>query len=511
MKKKANNSRGMGISLSYVNTFLNMVTGLFLSAFFLRFLGDTEYGVYQTVSSFANYLVLLEFGTGAVMSRNISLCRARNATKEEIEKNISTIWTITNALALLITVVSVIFYLSLDSIYAKSLDSSQLAEAKKIFIVITVYLIVSFYLQTINKITIGFEHYPYISKLSITKVVTRTILFIIFIPLLKKSIIIALVDAAIVIAQLFYSYLYCKRKFNVKINFKGFDKTVFKAALPLCAAIFIQGLVNQANGNVAKFIVGIKLGPEMVALYSIAVYIYFIFSSLTIIPVSMYVPQIAKSVVSGLKGENLVDCMVQPSRLIVLIGGTIFFGFFAAGKQFVSIVYGEQYLQAWNIAIIIMSAMYVSMATGVLLNVLDAMNKRMSRSIVLLVTTALNVLLTSIWLDKYGVIGAAVATAICTFLGEVVVMNIYYVKAIKIKLFYMYRKTFKGILPFQLIGAAVAFIVGQNISNVYISFLASGVIYVAISLGSFVLIGKNETEKNMIKSILNKVLKIIKR
>lgn len=90
-------------------------------------------------------------------------------------------------------------------------------------------------------------------------------------------------------------------------------------------------------------------------------------------------------------------------------------------------------------------------------------------------------------------------------------MNIYYSKAIKIKVFYMYRKTFKGILPFQLIGAVVAFMVGQNITNIYLSFLVSGVIFVVISLGSFIIIGKNETEKNMIKSILNKVLKIIKR
>lgn len=507
MKKKTNNSRGMGISLSYVNTFFNMVTGLFLSAFFLRFLGDTEYGVYQTVSSFANYLVLLEFGTGTIMSRNIAICRARNASKEEIEKNISTIWTITNVLALIITVVSVIFYFSLDKIYAKTLDLSQIAEAKKIFIVITVYLVGAFYLQTLNKITIGFEHYPYISKLSITKVVSRTVLFIIFIPLLKQSIIIAAVDAAIVIVQLAYSFLYCKRKFNVHINFKGFDKGIFKAVLPLCAAIFIQGLVNQANGNVAKFIIGIKLGPEMVALYSIAVYIYFIFSSLTIIPVSMYVPQVAKSVVSGLKGEKLVDCMIQPSRLIVLIGGTIFFGFFAAGKQFISIVYGEQYLQAWSIAIIIMSAMYFSMSTGILMNVLDAMNKRLSRSIVLLVTTALNVVLTTIWLDKYGIIGAAASTAICTFLGEVVIMDIYYVKAIKIKLLYMYRKTFKGILLYQVLGAAVAYIAGQYISNIYISFFVSGVVYVLISFGSFMLVGKSEEEKNMIKGILKKIKK----
>ena len=67
-------SKYTGIALSYVNTFINMIISLFLSSFFVKQLGDLDYGVYQTVSSFANYLVLLEFGAGTIMTRNVSLC-----------------------------------------------------------------------------------------------------------------------------------------------------------------------------------------------------------------------------------------------------------------------------------------------------------------------------------------------------------------------------------------------------------------------------------------------------
>ena len=82
-------SRKWGIIVSYINTALTMVTGLYLSSFLLRVLGDTEYGVYQTVASFANYLVLLEFGTGSVITRNLSLCYSQGADKETIERNAS--------------------------------------------------------------------------------------------------------------------------------------------------------------------------------------------------------------------------------------------------------------------------------------------------------------------------------------------------------------------------------------------------------------------------------------
>ena len=70
-------SRNRGIAMAYASTGLKMVLSLFLSSFLLRRLGDTDYGIYQTIASFANYLVLLEFGTGTVMTRNISLCSQR--------------------------------------------------------------------------------------------------------------------------------------------------------------------------------------------------------------------------------------------------------------------------------------------------------------------------------------------------------------------------------------------------------------------------------------------------
>ena len=75
-------SRGTGLVLSYVYTICNAVIGLFISAFLLRKLGQTDYGVYQTMSSFVTYLGLLEFGTGTIMTRNISLCKLQKPLRE---------------------------------------------------------------------------------------------------------------------------------------------------------------------------------------------------------------------------------------------------------------------------------------------------------------------------------------------------------------------------------------------------------------------------------------------
>ena len=95
-------TRGKGIIISYVKVAANMACGVILSSALLRMLGDTEYGIYQTVAAFANYLVLLDFGVGTVMIRNISMCRGRQAGEDEVQRNISTTWTLTCLLSLLL-------------------------------------------------------------------------------------------------------------------------------------------------------------------------------------------------------------------------------------------------------------------------------------------------------------------------------------------------------------------------------------------------------------------------
>lgn len=498
--------RSLGLVLSYTNTFLNMIIGLFLSAFLLRQLGDTEYGIYQTISSFANYLVLLEFGTGTAMARNLSVCRSKGETQLQIEKNISTVWSITNFLAFIIAAISLAFYFSLDWIYARSLTGEQIANGKNIFIFITIYLIASFYVQTLNGIMLAYEDYTYSSSTSIIRLITRTLLLVVLLLNWKRAIIIALVDAALGLGLAVFGYIYATKRYKVKINFKNFDKIILKSSLPLCLALFLQTLINQANSNIGKFILGVSVGPEDVSLYSVGLYVYSIFSSLSTIPLSLYVPQVTKDVTSGKSGRELTDSLVQPSRLIVIVGGSVFFGFIAAGKQFVNIIYGEKYSLAWGIAIILIAPMFINMTIGIVINVLDALNKRLTRSLILLISAGANILLTVVLIKHIGIIGAALSTGACMLL-QVMLLCIYYTKSIKINPFYLFYKAFKGILPYQVLGAAIGFAVGRFIPNVYLSFLVSGVVYVAVAFSGFLLFGRNAEEKDMINKLLNKFLK----
>ena len=220
----------------------------------------------------------------------------------------------------------------------------------------------------------------------------------------------------------------------------------------------------------------------------------------------MYGPQVIREIAQGKTGRALEDMLIKPSRLIVLIGGTILFGFFAVGKQFIAILYGDSYLIAWDVALIIMSPMLINMSNGILVNVLDAKNLRMARSWVLLVTTIGNIILTVLWIDKFGIIGACLATAVCTLAGQIFLMNLYYIKKLGVNVYYMYRKTFSGLLIPQIVASVGSYYIAKMVSNIYMSFLCGGIVYIVMFTVFFGVSKTNETEVAAIRKKMSHVL-----
>lgn len=497
-------TRSKGIIISYLKIAVNMVSGVVLSAALLRMLGDTEYGIYQTVSAFANYLILLEFGVGTVMTRNISMCRGCGAGEEEIQRNISTIWTLTCLLSLLLVVVSVLFYFLIPEIYSQSMSIEQIRHGQQIFAVIACHLFLNFLMHTVNAVIFSYENYTYGSLQSVVRTLFRTVLLVVLLRWFRNAIVIALVDLVIGCGCLLVSCWYCRKKLRVRLRFGKCDSAILRASVPLAVAVFLQGIVSHANSNVDKILIGIMMSPESVSLYSVALYIYSVFSSLVNVASSMYVPTVTQKVGQGLKGKELAEHLITPCRLTALTGGLVLFGFAAVGGQFVEILYGREYMSVWPLALILMAPAYADTVIDVMVHVLNAMNKRMVRSLVLILTTVMNIILTVFCLKRWGVFGAAAATAVCTLVGPVLIMNLYYKKELRIPVLWLFRQAFRGILVYLILGCAVALGVGSMIGNVYVSFLVSGVTFVSIALGGYLLFGINEEEKREIGALLRR-------
>lgn len=498
--------RSKGLSLSYIYFIINSILTIVVSAFIVRKVGQTNYGIYQTMTAFAAYLVLLEFGTGSAMSRNLSLLKKDGTDQDLVDKNISTIWSLTVVLAMLILLFSIVFYFLIDKIYANSLTAEQIVLSRKLFIFVAINLVFTFLTQTLNGLLLGYEYYSFEKTVSLIRLIIRSVVIVLLMIVKPSVFLIVVVDCAISGSVFLFTLLFCIVKLRAKFVFKYFDKNVFKFITPLCLAMLLQTLVNSANGSLDKFLISIMMTPDDVSIYAIAMTMFSMFSSVGCIPLSMYMPQVAGNMKNGMDGKELTEMLVQPCRLNTLILSVLAFGIVVVGKEFLVMVYGSIYSESWLYALIVIFPMLFNMYNGVIITVMDVLNKRHIRSFILMFTTILNVIMTIIGIKIIGMLGAAIATGVSLVL-QTIILNIYYKKKMNIDSLLLFKKSFKGILDISIISTGISFPLKYLINNIYLQFFVCGATFCVIFFILFVFFGANKTEEAALNKIKMKLIR----
>lgn len=496
--------RSIGIAISYLNTFVNVAVSLILTSFLLKKLGDTEYGLYQTIASFVNYLVLFEFGIGTVMTRNIAICRSNNDT-DRLQSTFSTMFAITVFFSVLMIGISLVFYANISRIYARTMTNDQIQYAKQLFILLTVYLLAVFYTQCFDGYVLGMEQYSFSKLRAIVISLIKLAVTLLLISLRKRAIVVVLIDLCLSLAALAFTSGYCMKTYRVRFRPKQFDRKILVASVPLCFALFIQAVINQANSNVDKFVIGVMMSVEDVALYSITQFFFSIFATIMTIPVSMYLPEMARVLSNHPSGDQLTQKLIEPGRIEAMIGGLLLGGIFAVGKPFIALFFGAPKVAAWKYALIVLIPMYVNMTDAVIISVLDVLNKRLARSLALLGTAVMNIALTVLLIGKYGILGAVIGTAVSLIIGNIIVMSVYYSKKLGVRIIHLFWKSYQGVLLPCIVAAGIGYAVSIHISRALLSLLFGGLLYLGIALVGVTCFGLNREEKNRMKAFCQQI------
>jgi len=500
----AKNQRKIGMLLSYANSLLTVAVNIFLTPFLVRSLGASEYGVYQMMSSFAGYLVLMNFGTSTVMTRYVSIALAKKDKKSE--KNfIATCLLITVGLGVLIVAAAVVLFVFLDSIYSASLTQEQIDKAKVLYIFISGNILVTLFAQAFQGIITAYEKFVVNNLWQIVRVVLKAVLIISLFMIKADSVVIVAVDLVLSVALLLFAMCYVLFKLKVRWKLYFWDKELVSSAALFSMAIFLQSIVNQVNSKVDITVLGIMTGPESATRYSVAMQIFTVFSTVSTAAMAVYLPKFSRMCANGeTDGMSITKAMVAPSRVQTLASGAIMFGFLVCGRDFINVWMGSEYGLSWLIAVIILVPSFLLYSNGIIVSVLDAMGKRLVRSAILVGVALCNIVITVILVHFFGEIGAPIGTAIATLIGSVIIMNIYYVKVIKIKLGYFCKHTFKGIIPALLVAFALSFPLSFFIEVGFVGLLIKGGVFVVSLVLCMFLFGFNKDEKALVTGIVKR-------
>lgn len=130
--------------------------------------------------------------------------------------------------------------------------------------------------------------------------------------------------------------------------------------------------------------------------------------------------------------EEISELLIRIGRLQFYIVSFILSGYVVFGQRFVRFWAGEGYGQAYFVALLTMIPLAVPLIQSIAYSNMVAQNKHRFRAIIYAVIAVINVITTYLVLPYYGIIGAAVCTAVAFALGNGIIMNIYYYRVMKL-------------------------------------------------------------------------------
>lgn len=490
------NERKSGILISYLNIVLHAIIGFAYVPILLHYIGKSEYGLYQLIGSFIAYFSIMDFGLTAAVVRFYAKYKA---LRDEL--NMENILAIALRAYVVITVFMLVagvgIYLNLPYVFAQSMNASEIASAKQLFLLLLFNIVITISTMIFRAVINAHERFLFLKGLETIQLVLQPILVVLVLQKLPSALAVAGVQTALNLALIGARIFYCFKKLHITVRFHYWDREMFADFRKLALSIFAVAVIDQVFFKTNQVILGIVSGTTAVAVYSIASLIYMNYMSLSTAISGVYLPHITGLVAQNAPMSKLTGLFVRIGRLQYFLLALVVSGFVIFGKQFIIMWAGESFADAYVMTLLIIIPFTVDLIQNIGLSIMQAQNKYDFRAKVFLVTGIFNLLLAVPLTLKYGGIGCSFATGLSWLLSSGVVMNWYYAKVTGLDIARFWREIGRisiGVIGVTVFGYTINFML-QSVSTMIfvIKIIVYSIMYYFIMYKFFM--NSNEREK----------------
>lgn len=487
-----------GAILQYVQMALSILIGIIYTPIMLRMLGQSEYGLYNISSSIISYLSLLSLGFGASYVRFYTIRK-----KEDVNrlKYLNGLYLFVFSLIGLIAIVAgFIIAFNVNIFLNDSYSVNDINIAKWLMILLAFNLGISFPASLFVSYITAQEKFIFLKLINIGKTVLAPALSIIALFFGYGSIGLVVITTTISLIIDAINVLYCLKKLNMKFSLKKIEFGLLKDIFIFSIFIAINNIIDQVNWQTDKVILGKMITSAAVSIYAIGASLNTYFIQFSTAISSLFIPKINQIVV-----DNKDDCNEQLTKLMTAIGRIQFFilslvliGFVFFGKYFINKWAGPEYGDSYYVALLLMSPEIVPLIQNIGIEIQRAKNMHQFRSIAYLIMAFINVGISIPLCYFYGPIGVAFGTTISIIVANILVMNVYYHKKIKINMFYFWKEIFK-ILPAFIPPICVGLLYHYFLSTYTVyDYVRQIIVFILIYSISILTIGINRQERSQL-------------
>lgn len=501
-------NRKTGVLLSYILMAVEIFSTLLFTPFLIRSLGRAEYGIYQLIMSVTAYLALLDLGVGNSVIRYMSKYRAeKDKLSQKQFLGVTTIYYF--AIAIIVLIIGTILRYFLPSFFKVGLTAEEISLARKLFSVTMCTTAVSLATSGFANAVIAYERFDISKGTAIVMNIIKVLASIVALKLGFSSCGIVFIHLLVTIVTRAVYVLFIIVKEKVVPVFTGVKFSFVKEIISYSLFILLQLIATNINALSDQVLLGIfaKGASVIIAVYGVGAQVLQYFKTIGSHFTSVLMPGLVRLVHSGADSKVYEKEMIRISRIVFIALGMIFTVFAFNGMDFVVLWAGEEYREAFYVAIILMFPTMLSYTEGVGYQLLQAMKKHKTPAIIQVVSALLNIVLTILLIKWKPLEGAVIGSFIALFVCELIVMNIMYKREIGISLISYFKGLLKGTLPCLLISAALGFAFNRLglIKYGWLGFAVNCAVMVAVYAVTMLLFGMNSYEKELVFKPVKKI------
>jgi len=499
-----------GAALSYTNILLSNVINLAFTPFLLLNLGKSEYGLYTLIGAFVGYMAVLDFGLGNTITRYVAKYRAQNDKQGE-QGFLSLAFIIYAVLTVVAVCVGMAMLPALPAIFGKSLTSSELDTARRMFEVLIVNIGLTLFLNAFTSIMSGYEKFVFPRTVTIVRVIARPLTIIILLLMGHKAFSIVVVDTVLNILLLLVNMFFAFHVMKIKVKYHPHNWPFVKEILLFSVFVFINMIVDQVYWRLGQLVVGIYYGAVPVAVFGLGMQFPGYYMNFSNAISGVFLPRATQMCVDNAPMKELDNLFIKTGRIQFIVIGYILSGFILLGKPFVLLWAGPDYGQVYHIALLAMIPLTIPLIQNVGISILQAKNLHAFRSVMYLIISAVNLGISILLTREIGIMGAVVGTSISLILGNIIIINIYYKRKVGLDIPRFFKEVLGGLLPAMLISLAAGLAILYIPVWGWAGLLVKGILFTLVYAAATWTTGMNTYEKNLFSGPVVGILKQIRK
>ena len=486
-----------GAMLSYVSMGLSTLISLVYTPIMLQRLGSSEYGVYQAVLPIISYLNLMSFGLGSAYVRYYSRYKVENDRKGMAKLNGMFLITYLLLGAALLAIGFGLSYC--DVIFGTKLTAEEIALAERLLRILTVNAALTLPISVFESHVTVNEKFLFQRIVAMGKQVLNPLIMIPLLIIGYRSVTLTVVSLIFTVVSGVLNIYYCLVRLKMRFSFRHYDFALLKEMFGFTLYVFLGIVVENFNWSIDRVLLTWFHGSHAVTIYVIAAQLNTFYLAFGNAISNVMTPRVHRLVASNAPKRELDALFTKVGRLQYILLYGIFLGFVAVGRSFVVLWGGGQEFAVdyWTALLLFFATLWTNIQT-VGIEIQRAKNMHKFRSLVYLGVALANAVVSIPLCIRWQGLGAAVGTAIATFVGNGLLMNWYYGRHIGLNIRGFWRHI-SHLFPASIIPTAAAVLLAIYVHPVtYFDLILPGCAIVAVYGLSMWLFGMNRSERELI-------------